>query len=159
MTAEALMVAAAQRIAREAEEGMEEIARRRTAIAARLEVLDRQVQWVMTNLREAGATAAEVAAQLGQIRDEQARLRTELEPLAARMALCQADLPRAQEVQAICREFVAAAQGADACTKRALLDAVECSVLVDSDHFRIEGVLSMLGLEGEIGAQTTESSW
>src|SRR5919204_5705329 len=107
MTDEALMVAAAQRMAREAEEGIEEIARRRTIIAARLEELDRQVQWVMTQLREAGATSAEIAAQLNQIRDEQARLRAEAEPLAARMALCQADLPRAQQVQALCRDFVA----------------------------------------------------
>jgi Recombinase zinc beta ribbon domain len=104
MTDEALMVAAAQRMAREAEEGIEEIARRRTVIAARLEELDRQVQWVMTELREAGASSAEIAAQLRQIRDEQARLRAEVEPLAARMALCQADLPRAQQVQALCRD-------------------------------------------------------
>jgi hypothetical protein len=125
MTDEALMVAAAERIAREAEEGMEEIARRRAASAARLEVLEGHVRWVQTELREAGATAAEIAAQLGLIRDEQAQLCAEAEPLAARMALCQADLPRAHEVQAICRAFVARAQSADAHTKRALLEAIE----------------------------------
>jgi hypothetical protein len=94
------------------------------------------------------------------MREEEAQLRAELEPLVAQIALHQANLPRAEQVRALCQEFVAQAQGADAHKKRELLDTLEVTVLVDGTRFRITGVLDVLGLEGELAVQEhTSAHW
>ena len=48
--------------------------------------------------------------------------------------------------------------GADAATKRALLEDLEVTVEVEGQRFRIEGVLGVLGLEGALPVQTSVSS-
>jgi hypothetical protein len=158
MLDETLLVDAAERMAREAEEGMEDVARRKTEVAARLAQLEGQIRWVLTTLRESGATAKETAEQVALVRDEQSRLSTELDALDARLALCQAQVPKAHQVQQMCREFSAKAQHADQTTKRALLELLEVSVGLEGQTFRIEGILGALGLRGQLDVHSSVSS-
>jgi DNA invertase Pin-like site-specific DNA recombinase len=142
------LLAAAEAVAREAENGVEEVARRRAQVAARLEALERERREFFTQMRKAGASASDMAEQVRLMREEESSLRSELEPLAAQMALHQANLPRAEQVRSLCALFVARANGASAQTKRELLDALEVTVVLTGTRFRVEGVLSALGLEG-----------
>jgi chromosome segregation ATPase len=158
MLDEERMLEAAEALAREAESGMEEVTRRRREIASRLEALERERREFFTQMRKAGASAADMAEQVRLMREEESSLRSELEPLAAQMALHQANLPRAEQVRALCDHFVKRATGASAATKRELLDELEVVALLTGSRFRVEGVLSALGLEGDLTVQTCASS-
>ena len=158
MLDESRMVEAAERLAREAEAGMEDGVQRLAVIEARLRELERETTWVYTEMRKVGASAVQMARQVDLIEDERRRLLAEREQIRARVALCREDLPRAQEVRAICQAFVRNAEGADAVTKRQLLEDRETTVVMDGLHFRIDGVLTVLGLEGELCAHSPRSS-
>ena len=156
---EDLMIGAAERLAREAEAGMESAVRRKAEIAARLEKLAQDIRWINTTLRASGASAQEIAEQKAEVYAEQQTLHAELEKVDAQLALAQSEIPRAQEVARLCHLFAERATHADAATKRALLEALETTIVLDGNRFRFEGVLSELGLEGEVCVHSTESSW
>jgi hypothetical protein len=156
---EDLMIGAAERLAREAEAGMESAVRRKAEIAARLEKLAQDIRWINTTLRASGASAQEIAEQKAEVYAEQQTLHAELEKVDAQLALAQSEIPRAQEVARLCHLFAERATHADAATKRALLEALETTIVLDGNRFRFEGVLSELGLEGEVCVHSTESPW
>jgi hypothetical protein len=158
ISASPLVVGAVAWLTREAESSMEELAQRRAQIAVRLEALDRERRDLFTQMRKAGASASDMAEQVRLMREEESSLRAELEPLAAQMAIHQANLPRAEQITALCALFVKRAQGASATTKRELLDALETTVVVTGTCFRVEGVLSALNLEGDLTVQECASS-
>jgi Recombinase/Recombinase zinc beta ribbon domain len=157
MLDEELMVAAAERIALEAEHGLEVLARRKSEIATRLEKLARERRTFFSEMRAAGATAADMAEQVAVMQEEESRLRSELELLTAQIELQRSELPKAQEIKALCELFTEQARDATPATKRALLEALETTVTVDGERFRIDGVLRPLGLEGEVGVHKSKS--
>jgi Recombinase len=152
------MIAAAEALAREAEAGMEEVARERAEVMSALERLADERRTFFTVMRKAGARAKDIAEQVRLMDEEESALRAHLERTAAQMALHQADLPRAEGIREMCEQFVEQAQGATRHTKRALLEALEAVVLVEGTRFRFEGVLGDLGLEGEQEVQESTSA-
>ena len=152
------MIAAAEVLAREAEAGMEEVAHERAEVMSALERLADARRTFFTVMRKAGARAEDIAEQVRLMDEEESALRARLERTAAQMAFHQADLPRAEQVRALCETFVERAVGADRQTKRALLEALEAVVLVEGTRFRFEGVLGDLGLEGDLEVQESTSA-
>src|SRR5205085_1770032 len=98
----------------EAEEGIQDVITRLEEIRARSRKLDDELRWVYGALRQSGATAAEIADQASIVREEQTRLRTEIEPLEAQIEMHRLQVPKAEEIKVMCRQFVAGAENADA---------------------------------------------
>jgi hypothetical protein len=62
------------------------------------------------------------------VSDEEARLRQELLQLDAQAALAQADLPKADEIAATCRQFAEGVAEATPAQRRDILDVLEVQV-------------------------------
>ncbi|HKC75415.1 MAG TPA: recombinase family protein [Chloroflexota bacterium] len=152
------MIAAAEALAREAEAGMEDVARERAEVMSALERLADERRTFFTVMRKAGARAEDIAEQVRLMGEEESALRARLERTAAQMALHQAGLPRAEAIREMCERFVEQAQGATRQTKRALLEALEAVVLVQGNRFRFEGVLGDLGVWGELPVHASTSA-
>jgi hypothetical protein len=152
------MIAAAEALAREAEAGMEDVARERAEAMSALERLADERRTFFTVMRKAGARAEDIAEQVRLMGEEESALRAHLERTAAQMALHQAGLPRAEAIREMCERFGEQAQGATRQTKRALLEALEAVVLVQGNRFRFEGVLGDLGVWGELPVHASTSA-
>jgi chromosome segregation ATPase len=142
-------MARAHALAEEAEQDLERVAARRIAIEQRLRELDEESAYLLRLARKTKVAPAKLEASLAEVSDEEQQLRAELAQLDAQAMLARDEIPRAEELEAICREFRAGAEVAVSAERRELLDALHVKVTLHGVDFTITGLVPEL--HGHVG--------
>jgi site-specific DNA recombinase len=142
-------MARARALAEEAEQDLERVAARRIAIEQRLRELDEESAYLLRLARKTKVAPAKLEASLAEVSDEEQQLRAERAQLDAQAMLARDEIPRAEELEAICREFRAGAEVAGPAERRELLDALHVKVTLHGVDFTITGLVPEL--HGHVG--------
>jgi site-specific DNA recombinase len=149
---------AARRQAAQAEHELEEVAARKIAIQKRLLELDEESAYLLRVARKTKLAPAKLDASLAEVHEEESRLRDELARLDAQLELARAELPRAADIEAICREFAQSADEATPAQKRSILEALRVRVVMHGHDYTITGIVPELTTQGSLTVHTAASS-
>lgn len=146
-------LAAARRLAADAEEDVESLAQRNREIDAAVAELDRQAAYIVRHGAASGASGPALQMAIDAIAGERQTLYTERAQVRARIALAQQARASAADVEAVCRELRAGVSSADASEKRALLDDLQVQVSMTGYDYEIRGVVPEMCVRGTLGVQ------
>jgi site-specific DNA recombinase len=149
---------AARRQAAQTEHELEALAVRKMAIQKRLLELDEETAYLLRVARQTRLAPAKLDASLAEVHEEETRLRDDLARLDAQVDLARAELPRAADIEAICREFAEGAKEATPDQKRGILEALRVRVLMHGHDYSITGIVPELTAQGSLTVHTATSS-
>ncbi|HKO24235.1 MAG TPA: recombinase family protein [Chloroflexota bacterium] len=118
-------MAAARKLAQEAEAHLAQIVDKRSRITQQLAALEKEAAELLRLARRGTIKAERVDASMAEVEDESARLRAELAPLEAQEALARAELPQAGEIARVCQDLANGAVYATPQQRRDLLDSLQ----------------------------------
>lgn len=146
-------LAAARQQAQEAQLRLEEVAARRAALDQRRAKLADETDYLLRLARRGNVPLEKVEAILAEVAAEEETVRREVAQLDAQAELAQAELPKMDEVAAVCHRYatyVAGLPEATADERRAILEALEVQVTMEGRAYTITGLLSELTSHGSL---------